>query len=95
MPRLQFGDYVWVDSPDEVGKNGVVIWRDGDSNFYWVKIGDKELCKNRKHLELLYDNFESTTNCNDDNLIDNYFDYQELVNNVDEKYHCNQFRGCE
>ena len=84
MPRLQFGDYVWVDSPDEVGKNGVVIRRDGNSNFYWVKIGDKELCKNRKHLDLLYDNFESTTSCNNDNLIDNNFDYQELVNNVDD-----------
>jgi hypothetical protein len=50
LPRLKAGERVWVKSPSDPGKEGIVVREDTHPDSYWVKVGDSEIRRNRKHL---------------------------------------------
>jgi hypothetical protein len=54
LPRLTPGQIVHVKAPTDVGSKGVVLREDNSPNSYWVKVGQSEIRRNRKHLFLLH-----------------------------------------
>ena len=53
LTELNKGDRVWVKSPTDVGREGFVVRKDTHPDSFWVRVGDSELRRNRKHLFLL------------------------------------------
>lgn len=53
LPDLQPNDLVWVNSPTDLGKQGVVVKKDTTPEIYWVQVDSKFIRRNRKHLFLL------------------------------------------
>jgi len=68
LSRLEPGQRVCVNAPTEVGREGVVIRADSNPESYWVRVGQSELRRNRKHLFVLHD--ELSTFC------DRGYDYE-------------------
>ena len=54
LPVLKPGQQVWVKSPTDIGKEGVVLRADDSPESYWVQLGQSEVRRNRKHLFILY-----------------------------------------
>jgi len=55
LPKLTPGQRVWINSPTDIGKEGVVLRADSKPESYWVRVGLSEIRRNRKHLFLLHD----------------------------------------
>ena len=55
LPELHIGEKVWVKAPTDTGKEGVVVRKDTHPESYWVKVGESEIRRNRKHLFSLED----------------------------------------
>ena len=53
LSELVEGERVWIKAPTDLGKEGVVSRKDTHPDSYWVKVGDSEIRRNRKHLFLL------------------------------------------
>ena len=53
LPELEPGDRVWVKAPSDHGAEGVIVGAHATPESYWVKIGNSEIRRNRKHLKLL------------------------------------------
>jgi len=55
LPDLQPNDLVWVNSPTDLGKQGIVVRKDTTPESYWVQVDSKVISRNRKHLFLVTD----------------------------------------
>ena len=66
LPVLQPGQAVYVNAPTDIGSKGVVVRKDNSVDSYWVKVGNSEIRRNRKHLFALCDgdNLYASSNTN-------------------------------
>ena len=53
LPVLKEGQKVWVKAPTDRGEEATVVRADSSPESYWVKTGNREIRRNRKHLFLL------------------------------------------
>ena len=53
LPELEPGDKVWVKAPTDIGAEGIVVGVHNTPESYWVRVGNSEIRRNRKHLRLL------------------------------------------
>ena len=53
LPELEIGARVWVKSPTDLGEEALVVKKDSNPESYWVKVDNKIIRRNRKHLYLL------------------------------------------
>ena len=84
MSELEPGQVVYVKAPTDVGTQGVVIRKDKNPDSYWVKVGQSEIRRNRKHLFLLNSD-SSSDNTSDESIDELYFPkrmYLENLSNV-------------
>jgi len=58
LGELKVGQKVWVKSPTDLGFEGVISKKDPQPESYWVKVGESNLRRNRKHLFLLPEDVE-------------------------------------
>ena len=68
LPVLQPGQTVFVKAPTDVGSYGVVVRNDKSPHSYWVRLGDSEIRRNRKHLYLLHNDEPFVMHRANDNL---------------------------
>jgi hypothetical protein len=61
LPGLEAGQTVFVKSPSDIGKSGTVLRKDKSPESYWVRVGQSEIRRNRKHLFLLHDHDENVS----------------------------------
>lgn len=66
LPVLTPGHKVWVKAPTDIGCEGLVLEADKLPNSFWVRVGDRTIRRNRKHLFLL--NNESPDCSDEDSL---------------------------
>ena len=50
LPMLTEGERVWVKAPSDPGREGVVLRKDSNPQSYWVRVGNCDVRRNRKHL---------------------------------------------
>ena len=53
LPKLESGDKVWVKASTDTGAEGIVVGVHNTPESYWVRVGNSEIRRNRKHLRLL------------------------------------------
>ena len=54
LPELKEDQLVWVNAPTDKGQEGIVVSKDDKHpDSYWVKVGDRVIRRNRKHLLVL------------------------------------------
>ena len=62
LAALRPGQCVWVNAPGDVGKEGTIVRVDKNPDSYWVKVGQSEIRRNRKHLFVLNDGHNDFSN---------------------------------
>lgn len=54
LDKLKLGQTVYVKAPSDVGSRGIVVREDNSPESYWVRVGQSEIRRNRKHLFVLH-----------------------------------------
>ena len=67
LPKLEPGQIVYVNAPSDSGTRGIVLREDTSPDSYWVRVGQSEIRRNRKHLFLLHP--DSTDSGDDDYIV--------------------------
>lgn len=57
LPELAVGDRVWVNAPSDTGSEGIIVSIDRNPESFWVRVGDSNVRRDRKHLSLLHGDF--------------------------------------